>query len=274
MIPLRRRSSLLLAAAILASGLTAQARPGALVKHTVSGSGTFEQGRGMRAEVNRATFHPIDQHFALSVYGRMGWVITGQWKREGDEVTLVVSNMNNTPARGSGEVKLDGRGNVDSVKLSGSSRSGAYKVRFKAGAPSAPAPPSVRLGPGSDPRPNPTVLKPFAIEDFDRSRRGRGALTFSGGPPTMLTAAEVEISGSGRVSVRADAGGNTYRFEGTSGSSGSRDDLDLVLHSSAAGSGVVTGTARMDRSGRAVEELSLQGWLGSRPFQLHFKASR
>jgi hypothetical protein len=252
---------------------SATARPGSLVKHTVSGSGTFEQGRGLRAEVNRATFHPIDQHFALSVYGRMGWVITGQWERDGDEVILRVANMNNTPARGSGELKLDGRGNVDSVKVSGSTSGGAYRVRFKAGAPAPGTPPSVRLGPGSDPQPGTAVLKPFATEEFDRSRRGRGALTFSGAEPITLTAAEVQISPGGRVSVRATGGGSTYRFEGTAGSSGARDALDLVLHSSE-GSGVVTGSAEMDGSGRAVERLQLQGWLGSRPFQLNFRAGR
>ncbi len=262
-----------IAACLHAVIASATARPGSLVKLTVSGSGTVEQGRSLRAEVNRATFHPIDQHFALSVSGRMGWVITGQWEREGDEVILTVANMNNTPARGSGEVKLDGRGNVESVKVSGSSRGGAYKVRFKAGAPAPGAPPSVRLGPGSDPRPGASVLKPFAAGQFDRSRRGRGALTFSGGAPITLTSAEVQMSAGGRVSVRAIGGGSAYRFEGTAGSSGTRDALDLVLHSSE-GSGVVTGSAEMDASGRAVERLELQGWLSGRPFQLSFRAGR
>jgi hypothetical protein len=253
----------------------ASARPGSLVKHTVSGSGTFEHGRGLRAEVNRATFHPIDQHFALSVFGRMGWVITGQWERDGDEVILRVANMNNTPARGSGELKLDRRGNVTSVKLSGSSQGGSYRVRFKAGASSEGAPASVRLGPGSGARESagPT-LKPFETERFDRSRHGRGALTFSGSAPIQLSAAEVDLSDGGRISIRAAGGGDTFRFEGTAGSAGSREELDLVLHAIGGDSGVVTGTARMDRSGRAVEQLSLQGWLGSRPFQLSFRAGK
>ncbi len=272
MLPLRPLPSAALIAVALAFSPSALARPGSLVKHTVSGSGTFEQGRGMRAEVNRATFHPIDQHFALSVSGRMGWVITGQWKRDGDEVLLVVSNMNNTPARGSGELKIDGRGNVESVKLSGTSRGGAYKVRFKTGAQSASPPPSVRLGPGSSAeRPESPIVRERYV--FDRSRHGRGALTFSGSAPIHLDSAEVEVSASGRASIRADGGGATYRFEGTAGSSGSREDLDLVLHSSSS-RGVVTGTARMDRSGRAVEHLALQGWLASRPFQLTFRAGR
>lgn len=245
-----------------------------LVKHTVSGSGTFEQGRGLRAEVNRATFHPIDQHFALSVFGRMGWVITGQWERDGDEVILRVANMNNTPARGSGELKLDGRGNVASVKLSGSSQGGAYRVRFKAG-PTSAIPPSVRLGPGGGSREAASaVLKPFETDRFDRSRHGRGALTFSGSAPIQLSSAEVDLADSGRISVRATGGGSTFHFEGTAGSSGSREELDLVLHATGSDSGVVTGTARMDRSGRTVESLALQGWLGSRPFQLSFRAGR
>jgi hypothetical protein len=268
---LRRPLSLLLALAALAPSLGANTRSGSLVKHTVSGSGTFEQGRRQRAEVNRATFHPIDHHFALSVFGRMGWVITGQWQREGDAVTLVVANMNNTPARGSGELKLDGRGNVESVKISGTSQGGAYKVRFKAGAPAAAEPATVRLGPGSAVQSDPRDLR--ARDTFDRSRQGRGALTFSGGAPTQLTSAEVDLAPGGRIVVRADAGGASYRFEGTAGASGSREELDLVL-SSAGGGGVVTGSARMDRSGRSVEHLQLQGWLGSRPFQLDFRAGR
>ena len=261
-----------ISAAIIAAALTfspaASARQGALVKHTVSGTGTFEQGRGMRADVNRATFHPIDQHFALSVSGRMGWVITGQWKREGDEVLLFVSNMNNTPARGSGELKIDDRGNVESVKVSGTTRGGAYKVRFKATASSASPPPAVRLGPGSI-----AELPGSPLDGFDRTRRGRGALTFSGAAPIYLRTAEVEVSRSGQVFVRTDGAGATYRFEGTAVASELREDLDLVLHSSSSG-GVVTGTARMDRSGRGVEHLALQGWLGNRPFQLDFRAGR
>lgn len=249
---------------------SASARPGSLLKHTVSGSGTFEQGRGLRAEVNRATFHPIDHHFALSVSGRMGWVITGQWQRDGDEVILAVANMNNTPARGSGQIKLDGRGNVESVKLSGTTRGGAYRVRFKAG-PAGPVgssePVAVRLGPGSGAE----TLPRGERQSFNRSQHGRGVLTFSGAPQIPLTSAEVQLLASGRIRVRAEGGGTAYHFEGTAGSSGTREDLDLVLHASGGG-GVVTGTARMDRSGRSVEHLALQGWLGNRPFQLDFRA--
>lgn len=264
----------LVAASALALPPVATARQGGVVKHTVSGSGIFEQGRGMRAEVNRATFHPIDQHFALSVSGRMGWVITGQWERDGDEIILRVSNMNNTPARGSGEVKLDSRGNVDTVKLSGTSRGGAYKVKFKAGAPGPVSPPSVRLGPGSEPTPKPSVLEPFSQEAFDRSRRGRGAMKLAGGMTVSVVSADVQMTPSGRVSVRATTAGNTYRFDGTAGSSASREELDLVLHAVGNESGVVTGTARMDRSGQAVDELELRGWLHGQPFLLDFKAGR
>ncbi len=264
----------LAAASALALPSAAIARQGSLVKHTVSGSGTFEQGRGLRAEVNRATFHPIDQHFSLSVSGRMGWVITGQWERDGDEVILRVANMNNTPARGSGELKLDGRGNVESVKVSGSSRGGAYKVRFKAGAPAPGAPPSVRLGPGSEPQPNTAILKPFEPTTYDRSRRGHGAIKLAGAPSSPIVSADVQLLGSGRVSVRAISAGNTYRFEGTAGSRSQREELDLVLHATGGGSGVVTGTARMDRSGHSVEELELRGWLHGQPFLLDFQAGR
>jgi hypothetical protein len=260
-------------AALLGSTPAEAARPGSLVKHTVSGAGTFEQGRSLRAEVTRATFHPIDHHFALSVSGRMGWVITGQWRRDGDEVLLAVSNMNNTPAKGSGELQLDSRGNVESLKVNGSTRGGSYKVRFKTGAlvsSTSPPPPSVRLGPGVADRPMPPAAPDR--EEFDRSQRGRGAMKIDGDPAIYLHAAEVTLHPGGRVSIRTQGGGETFRFEGTSGSSGNRAALDLVMHATSGGAGVVTGTARMDRSGRSVDELDLQGWFGSRPFQLTFRA--
>ena len=266
----------LLVTVLLSLPAVAAGRPGSLVKHTVSGSGTFEQGRNIRAEVNRATFHPIDHHFSLSVSGRMGWVITGQWQRQGDEVILRVSNMNNTPASGSGALQLGPRGTVQSVKVSGSTRGGAYRVRFKSGALLAGAPPSVRLGPStSAPRPPPVPLQPFrATGDFDRCRRGHGVLQKSGAAPIVILAADVQLLGTGRVSVRVVSAGRTFRFDGTAGSSGSREELDLVLHASDGGTGAVTGTARMDRSGRAVEDLALRGWLEGQPFALRFAAGR
>lgn len=268
------RIFLLLALAPVAAPGAASGRAGTLVKHTVSGSGSFEQSRGVRAEVNRATFHPIDHHFSLSVYGRMGWVITGQWTREGDEVLLKVANMNNNPARGSGELKLDSRGNVESVNLSGSGRGGAYRVRFKAAPQTASAPPTVRMGPGPDDAPpKAPVLKPFdATGGFDRSRRGQGLLRMAGSAPITILSAELQTLGAGRVSIRATSPGNTFRFEGTASSSPSRDELDLVLHGSGGASGVVTGTALMDRSGRTLEDLDLRGWMDGRTFVLDFQA--
>ena len=259
-----------------AASLPARAsQPATLVKHTVSGAGTFEQGRRLRAPVDRATFHPIDRSFALSVSGRMGWVITGQWTRQGSTVALTVANMNNAPARGAGELKLDERGTVESIKLTGSSNGAAYQVRFKAGASPAasPTPPIVRLGP-SAPRPRPPAASAAERDPFDRTRHGTGALHYAGAPLIPLTAGAVELTPAGRVSVRVTGGGATHRFEGVWGSGGDRSVLDLTLHPSDGPNGVVTGTARMDASGHALDRLDLQGFRGDRVFQLTFRAGR
>jgi hypothetical protein len=263
--PVRLLALLLLAATVHA------APPGALVKHTVSGSGTVEQGRGLRAAVDRATFHPIDHYFALSVSGHMGWVITGTWAWQGRDVALSVNNMNNTPARGSGSVELDSRGSVESLKLSGSARGGSYKVRFKSGAPARAEKKlaTVRLGPQSA-RPAPTPAP--RAETFDRSRRGKGTYALAGAGPLRLLAADVQLSASGRVSVRLQSERETLRYEGTFGSNGGRPPYDLVLHTVAGGSGIVTGSARMDRGGKAVETLDLQGLRDGRPFRAQFRA--
>ncbi len=270
------RSLIFLLLASAAPCLTHAARPVALAKHTVTGSGTFEHGREIRANVDRATFHPIDHHFALSVSGRMGWVITGQWVRQGSEIALTVANMNNSPAKGSGEVQLGARGTVESVKLSGSTRGGSYRVRFKAGAkapPPSPAPPtSVRLGPSSSGRESSPPAEERAPDAFDRTKRGRGELRFSGAPLIPLTAGDVELSPSGRVKVRLIGGGETHEYEGVWGSAGDRSKLDLTLHPSSGPNGVVTGTASMDRTGRALDRLELQGFRGDRSFQLSFRA--
>lgn len=267
---------LLLAAALSFTPIRAGARDAAIVKHTVSGSGTFEQGRGIRADVNRATFHPIDHNFALSVFGRMGWVITGHWERDGDEIVLHVKNMNNTPARGSGEVKLDSRGQMQVVNLSGSTRGGAYRVRFKTGALTASNVPPVRMGPGrSYPSASTGPLKPFnGAPTYDRSRRGSGEMRIAGTAPIEITSADVQILSPGRVAVRVSGAANTFRFEGTAGTSGSREEFDLVLRATSGGTGVITGTARMDRSGHSVHELELRGWIYGRGFALEFEADR
>jgi hypothetical protein len=267
---------LLLTVALLFPAARTEARDGTIVKHTVSGSGVFEQGRSVRAEVNRATFHPIDHNFALSVFGRMGWVITGYWQRDGDELVLQVKNMNNMPARGSGEVKLDSRGQIQMVNLSGSTRGGAYRVRFKTGALTASNVPPVRMGPGrSYPSASTGPLKPFSgTPTYDRSRRGSGEMRIAGTAPIEITSAEVQIVSPGRVIVRASSAANAFRFEGTAGTSGSREEFDLVLHASSGGSGVITGTAVMDRSGQAVEDLELRGWIYGRSFSLEFEADR
>lgn len=253
-----------------------------ITKQTVSGSGTFEHGRDLRAVVNRATFHPIDNHFALSVSGRMGWVITGQWVRRGNELTLVVANMNNTPASGTGEVRLGQRGTVESVNLSGSTRGGSYKVRFKTGEVAqepaekpqkSPAPSSVRLGP-AEPRQDAAAKVEAERESFNRTRRGSGALRYVGGTLIPLTAGDIDLSPAGRVTVRLIGGGETYEFEGVWGTAGDRSRLDLTLHPSSGENGVVTGTAHMDGSGRALDRLDLQGFRGERSFQLTFRAGR
>lgn len=270
------RSLTFLLLALAVPRLLPAAPPPALAKHTVTGAGTFEHGREVRANVDRATFHPIDHHFALSVSGRMGWVITGQWVRQGNEIALTVANMNNNAAKGSGEVRLSGRGTLESVKLSGSTRGGAYRMRFKSGEkapPPSPAPPnSVRLGPSSSGREPAPPVEEKPRDSFDRSKRGTGALRFSGGPLIPLTAGDVDLSPSGRVKVRVIGGGETHEFEGVWGSGGDRSKLDLTLHPSSGANGVVTGTAQMDRSGRALDRLELQGFRGDRSFQLSFRA--
>lgn len=270
------RSFVIFLIAVAVPYLTHAAQPGALAKHTVTGSGTFEHGREVRATVDRATFHPIDHHFALSVSGRMGWVITGQWVRQGNELVLTVANMNNNPAKGAGEVRLGGRGTLESVKLSGSTRGGTYRVRFKSGEkapPQSPAPlNSVRLGPPSSGQESSPPMEEKARDSFDRTKRGTGALRFSGAPLIPLTAGDVDLSPSGRVKVRLIGGGETHEFEGVWGSGGDRSKLDLTLHPASGANGVVTGTAHMDRTGRALDRLELQGFRGDRSFQLSFRA--